>query len=455
VDATPPTTPLSEQRPPNPESLPRICPDCPGRHLWRPYLESLGLNGLYNMGNRLRGHETARIGPSSWYANMKHGFEWDNNPFGVNQIGHPYQGSNYFTAGRANGLSFWESTAVAAFGSAAWEFYFENNRASLNDLINTTLGGIALGEVMHRTAWLVRRPKATGKGRVTREIIATAIDPVGGATRFASGEASRIGEPPANLMPSSLGWRAAGGTLWQGSNVWSPGGAFLPFVSFDLRYGEIAAGASRFPYDAFTVGVTMGGGDAVSEAVARGRFYSKAFGAHGQYQFTVLQTFDYLVNRAYRFGGQGFDGELAMTRRWSGTTLRLSASSGASVLGAVDSLLPAPPEAGDPDAPFSNPESRRYDYGPGFRVEGAAHLAVDRRIDATLSYYLYHVAVVDGFRSNQVLQRAHLDVQWQPARRVGLGFATEYFFRKAYFWAAGDRRDRSPQFRVYVAWVEP
>ena len=132
--STPPTIP-----PPEPDQAAvapplRACEGCPERHLWRPYLESIGLNVLYNMGNHMRGHETAKIGPSSWYANMKHGFEWDNNPFGVNQFGHPYQGSNYFTAGRANGLSFWESTAVAAFGSAAWEFYFENNRASLNDL---------------------------------------------------------------------------------------------------------------------------------------------------------------------------------------------------------------------------------------------------------------------------------------------------------------------------------
>ena len=33
----------------------------------------------------------------------------------------------------------------------------------MNDLINTTLGGIALGEVLHRTAWLVRDTRATGR----------------------------------------------------------------------------------------------------------------------------------------------------------------------------------------------------------------------------------------------------------------------------------------------------
>jgi hypothetical protein len=83
---------------------------------------------------------------------MENGWVWDLDDFVVNQIGHPYQGSNYYNAGRANGLSFYESAAMAAFGSATWEFFGETNKASLNDYINTTLGGIAIGEALHRVA---------------------------------------------------------------------------------------------------------------------------------------------------------------------------------------------------------------------------------------------------------------------------------------------------------------
>ncbi len=420
--------------------------------MFRPYLESIGLNILYNAGNRFRGHETAKIGPKSWYANMKHGFEWDNNPFGVNQIGHPYQGSNYFTAGRANGLSFWESTAVAAFGSATWEFYFENNRASLNDLVNTTLGGIALGEVMHRTGWLVRNTLATGRRRLTQEIVAAAIDPMTGATRFASGDASRVVEKPADLVPSSLSARGSMGAVWQGPSIRSAGTA-RPFLDVDLRYGDLLAGRTSVPYDAFSLRTTFGGGSALSEAVARGRFYGKPFGTNGRFQFTVLQTFDYLVNRAYVFGGQGFEAEIAMTDQVTpATTLRLSATGGASVLGAVDSVLPAPVEAGDPADVFSDPKSRQYDYGPGFRFGGAVRVTVDRRVAGALTYDFYHVAVVDGFRSNHVLQRLYLDLRLLRPERIAVGVAAEYFFRKAYYWVGGDRTDSSPQFRVYLAW---
>jgi hypothetical protein len=35
---------------------------------------------------------------------------------------------------------------------------------------------------------------------------------------------------------------------------------------------------------------------------------------------------------------------------------------------------------------------------------------------------------------------------------LAFGAAGEYFFRKAYFWPAGNSTDQSPQFRVFAAW---
>jgi hypothetical protein len=46
---------------------------------------------------------------------------------------------------------WWVKERRAAFGSATWEFFGETNKPSLNDFINTTLGGIAFGEMFHRT----------------------------------------------------------------------------------------------------------------------------------------------------------------------------------------------------------------------------------------------------------------------------------------------------------------
>jgi Domain of unknown function (DUF3943) len=134
----------------------RACDGCPPRRLGKAFLQVTYVNVVYEMANLIRGQDTAKITPATWWDNMKRGWEWDLDDFVVNQIGHPYQGNNYFTTARANGLGFWESSALTAFGSGTWEYFGETNQASMNDFINTTLGGIALGEMFHRAAWLVR-----------------------------------------------------------------------------------------------------------------------------------------------------------------------------------------------------------------------------------------------------------------------------------------------------------
>ena len=98
----------------------RVCAGCPPRRLGTAFLQVTYVNVLYELANLGRGQVTAHITPETWWTNMKRGWEWDLDDFAVNQIGHPYQGNNYFNAGRANGLSFWESAGLTAFGSGTW-----------------------------------------------------------------------------------------------------------------------------------------------------------------------------------------------------------------------------------------------------------------------------------------------------------------------------------------------
>lgn len=198
-EAPPPLARPSLQAPPPAGSLAEPwgpCDGCPPRRVGTALLQTTYVNVLYGLANLIRGQDTAKITPKTWWTNMKSGFEWDLDTFAVNQIGHPYQGNNYFTTGRGNGLGFWESAALTAFGSGTWEYFGETNRASLNDFINTTLGGIALGEMFCRSAWLIRDTRATGGGRLRREIVATALDPMTGLNRFRSGDAARVAEKP-------------------------------------------------------------------------------------------------------------------------------------------------------------------------------------------------------------------------------------------------------------------
>jgi len=451
---------LFEQPAPDPYANARSCAGCPPRSVGRAFLQTTVVNVFYGLANLVRGQVTARVTPKTWWANMENGWVWDLDDFVVNQIGHPYQGSNYYNAGRANGLSFYESAAMAAFGSATWEFYGETNKASLNDFINTTLGGIAIGEVLHRVSWLMRDPTKSGSGRLWREIGATVLDPVTGYNTFRRGDASRISEKPAEMIPSALGGFASAGVLWRGTEHEAFEGAGQSFAEVDLLYGDVLQGRSRTPYDAFAMTLRFGGGAPVSEARLIGRLLGEPLGKAGKFQLSVAQAYDFQTNDAYSFGAQSFDLGVSFTQPLSSRIgLTLSGSGGLTVLGAIDSLPlgveEVPVEEGEPTGGQGVSEGPRfYDYGPGSKFTLRALLLHDRVPFAVAFYEGRQLYSLDGLRANHFLQHARLDLRVPIYKPIGFGVAAEYFSRHTYYQdeARTEKLFRYPQFRTYLTW---
>jgi hypothetical protein len=448
----------SPDQPDAPPLQGRPCDGCPPRRVGRAFLQVTGVNVFYGLANLVRGEETAKVTPKTWWSNMKTGFEWDLNDFPVNQIGHPYQGNNYFTTGRSNGLSFYESAALTAFGSGTWEYFGETNRASFNDLINTTLGGIAIGEVLHRSAWLMRDTQATGRGRLMREIGATVLDPMSGYNRFMSGDASRVSEKPPDMVPSSLLGFVSAGALWRGSNTGEEFEQGKPFVELDMLYGDATRSRSRTPYDAFVLRMRLGGGGAISEARIRGRLVGQPFRGE-RFQLDVLQAYDFQKNKAYEFGAQAFEVRGTVTSKpTSRIQAWFSGWGGLTALGAVDSLgvggEVASGSSSDSSSGSEEDEARLYDYGPGSSFGASALLARDGRIFAAFVYQAYHLFILDGVRANHLMQQGRVDLMAPLRGSLGAGVSAEYFERRTYYEGAGDQVERRhfPQLRVYLTW---
>ena len=463
-DATRPTPLADASAAPRPDRVQavdakRACDGCPRRSVRKSLWQATAINGVYEVANLVRGQVTAHITPKTWWANMQNGWVWDLDDFVVNQIGHPYQGSNYFNAGRANGLSFYESAAVAAFGSATWEYFGETNMPSLNDLLNTTLGGIALGEMFHRTGWLIRNTHATGRDRLWSEIGGTVFDPVTGLNRFLTGDAARVTDKPSDMMPSSLSAMAAAGVLWRGSETRAVNATGQPFLELDGVYGDPTTGRSRMPFDAFGVRLRFGGGSAFSEARVRGRLLGQPF-RRGKLQFSAVQSYDFQANDAYHFGAQSFEGTLGFTTKLSSRLSLWTLSwGGVTVLGAVDSI---PLDAPDETPPESNESAgqgisegpRFYDYGPGGNFGATVAMARDGRAFALFAYEGRHLYSLDGVRANHFLQRVRGDVLIPLRGALGIGLSGEYFDRRTYYQdpARTKKTYHYPQVRAYFTW---
>ena len=135
----------------------------------------------------------AQISWSSIKNNFKTGLLWDNDKFETNLFSHPYQGNLYYSSARSNGLNFWESAPYALLGSSIWEWFMETQPASINDIMSTTFGGMALGETTYRLSSLVLNGQARGWERASHELVAAFLNPVRAVNRLMTGEAWRIG----------------------------------------------------------------------------------------------------------------------------------------------------------------------------------------------------------------------------------------------------------------------
>jgi len=451
---------LFDQQPVDPHAAKRACPGCPPRSVGRALFQETIVNVFYGAANLIRGQVTARVTPKSWWQNMEQGWVWDLDDFVVNQIGHPYQGNNYYNSGRANGLNFYESSAIAAFGSATWEYYGETNKPSLNDFINTTLGGIAFGETLHRAAWLIRDTGISGRGRTMREIGALVLDPVTGYNRFRTGDAKRIVEKPADMVPSALSGFGSAGVLWRGTEHDPFEAAGQAFAEVDLLYGDAQHGRSRTPYDAFGMSLRFGGGGPLSEARLVGRLIGQPM-RNPHFQFSVLQAYDFQNNDAYSFGAQSFTGSLGYTEALgSRVDLWVVGSGGLTVLGAIDSLPLGVDEKPVDEVEGSGGQGvsegpRFYDYGPGSNYSARASLSFDKRPFAIFFYEGRQIFSLDGVRANHFLQHARLDLQWTLHRQLGIGTTAEYFSRHTYYQdeAKTEKQFRFPQFRAYLTWA--
>ena len=213
--------------------------------------------------------------------NFTDGMVWDNDFFITNMFAHPYHGNLYFNAARTNGLTFWESAPYALLGSAMWEFLGETEPPAINDIIATTCGGMAIGEMTHRLSLTILDDRTFGFQRFLREAAAAIVNPIQGIHRILSGDAWHVKnrnyryhdfrKTPLDVS-FSVGWRylADDGALFRGVHA--------PYINMTMTYGTSVDGEKHTtPYDFFDLeaNTAFGGGQpAVNTLNIVGRLWS-------------------------------------------------------------------------------------------------------------------------------------------------------------------------------------
>src|SRR5258706_13708821 len=110
-----------------------------------PAAEIVGFEFLLNrIDRRIYGGSDYAVTTGTIKGNLQHSWVVDDDPYKINQLGHPYQGSIYYGLARSAGPGFWQSFGYTFARSALWEYARETTLPSKNDPIASGGGGTVL-----------------------------------------------------------------------------------------------------------------------------------------------------------------------------------------------------------------------------------------------------------------------------------------------------------------------
>jgi hypothetical protein len=281
-----------------------------------PALDIVAFDFLVNRWNKyVADDETADVTLDSIDDNLHSSWVIDNDPFQVNQLGHPYQGSMYHGFARSAGHDYWHAAAYTLAGSTAWEIAGETTRPSKNDQIATGIGGSFLGEPLFRMASLLLE-RAPGRPSPWRELGAALISPSTGFNRFAfdrfDGVFSSLGADYYSRV--DVGFDATiqdvrGGSSnldqWQG------------VAQFAMDYGLPKRGYRYArPYDYFSFAASASSAEVLDSVLTHGLLLGDEYRAGREWRgvWGVYGSYDYISPQVFRISSTALS--LGTTAQW-------------------------------------------------------------------------------------------------------------------------------------------
>jgi hypothetical protein len=438
----------------------------------------MGLNaGLWTFDRYVLNADYAKLTVEGLKNNLKHQFLWDNDHFDINLFGHPYCGGLYFNAARVNGLNFWQSIPFAVGGSYVWEIFLENQPPSLNDIIATPIGGIALGEMTHRIAHRIIDERERGWRRFGRELLAGIISPMDLLNRLLNGDAWRYsprtysGYDQAAERPFAIHLSTFNRFM---TDLDENRGETHLSLSAGIVYGQPFTEETRTPYDYFTGEVdlnTIGRQPILSNVSILGLIWGKEWQKDGSnYLAGVFQHYDYYNSTPVVRGGEipylfaetaSFGGGLLFRKQMDKSSLDASLYANLILLGANES-------------DYFYLDARNYNIGNGYSIKANETYSFGKRWDYTYSFKLYHIfthkgygsaeaeinglpgnanpdyANAQGNKGNTFLGMTSMNVGFQLSRQIRFSAEQRFYFRNSHYVYMPNVATRSTENRVKI-----
>ena len=354
-----------------------------------PAVEIVAMDSMVNLGGQLlTDPATYRVTPASIRRNLRGPWVVDDDPFQVNQVGHPYQGAMYHGIARSNGLGYWPAAIYTFAGSAMWEIAGETTTPSFNDQIASGVAGSFLGEPLFRISRLLleRSDDRPGVWRTLGSILAS---PPTGINHLL------VGNPAGSFAPDAVPFsdiRVQFGVTAIPSDRSRTGYSLAfdqPRVALSMDYGYPGSETYRHrrPFDYFRIESSVSG-EGLEQVSTRGLLAGRDYGSgRSAGVFGLYGTYDYFAPHDFRFGSTALS---------VGTTLQAPVSDWLVVQSSA--LVGAGYVAA-----HSEEQAFAGDHHYGFAPQAVGNLRfiAGRRAALDLTGREYFVSTVGGFGTGQ------------------------------------------------------
>lgn len=366
---------------------------------------------------------------------------WDGDGFQTNQAAHPYHGSIFFNCFRSNNYSFWQSASAVCAGSYLWETFAENQAPAPNDFINTSFGGIVLGEVTHRLSRKLQKNNGRVFNRKAGTLLSFCLNPADAFTRMLNGSSNnQIDDIDSSKMRIELDlgirkFNTISSNPFREKN-------YRFYSRLRLNYGMPGEKLNQ-PFSNFYVVAEIGADDSSFLNVVRvygtlkgWRFFSD----RKDNLITLSANYDYYRNQSFFYSGQSIKATV-FTAPVSNKRYRFS-----TILGAGVVLLAAVPN-------WNNYKGRDYDYGPGISFDGGVKLSVIDRVCFEINYRGGWMKTVSGNSSNYFLHAFTQDIDARILKNTYLTWQTGYFNLHGNFKESASNDKKYPYIRLSLRYA--
>jgi hypothetical protein len=401
--------------------------------LWVPAAEVIGINAfIFTMDRYVFKYSySTSVSVETWKHNIDTGWVWDTDRFGINFVGHPYSGSLTYNAARSTGYNFWQSVPFAFAGSVIWEYFGENTPPSYNDLINTTVNGAFLGEILYRISSNILDDRTRGSERVFREIAAGIVDPVRGLNRLIQGKSFRkTNEEVYQKEPLNIAFYAGAQKLSKDPDQISTNGIYNAILNLQFDYGDPFENRFRKPFDFFKLRIDLcyGSGRKILDNV---RGYGILVGKNYQpesgktaWLVGAFQHYDYWDNWTFELGTIGLGGGVInnltvdeASKSYLYTTVHIAGVPFAGVS----------TRFGPNDSQF-----RDYNFGAGLEGKFESTINCGRWATASLGFYYYWIHSYVGLVEDNFISIIKPRVTVTIYKNLSAGFEPALYYNDVY-----------------------